>query len=81
MSFCGRASDHGAMGRRIDPSCGHIEILLFNHFSTTGITKVVVYAILHVKDTLLLFGKKSSPLSGGSGFHLSRIGPLPYVRK
>ena len=42
-----RAFAHGAMGRRIDPSwSGPIE--LFIDHSTTGVTKVVVYAILSV---------------------------------
>ena len=38
---------HGAMGRRIDPSCcGPIELFLVQ--ATTGVTKAVVCAILSV---------------------------------
>ena len=45
-----RAFAHGAMGRRIDPSCGGpIELfLVFSQCSTTGVTKAVVCAILSV---------------------------------
>ena len=43
-----RAFTHGAMGRRIDPSCGGpIELLLVPaKCSTTGVTKAVVCVIL-----------------------------------
>ena len=45
-----RAFAHGAMGRRIDPSCGEpIEhISRSSQCSTTGVTKTVVCAILSV---------------------------------
>ena len=45
--------------------------------STTGVTKAVICAILHIKEPLLLIGKSS--LWGGSGFPLSLSSPLPYV--
>ena len=50
---------------------------------TTGVTKVVVYGMVHIKEPLLLIGK-SSPCSGGSGFSLLlselsfTICPMPY---
>ena len=69
-----RALVHGAMGRRIDPSWWtHIAISPSSQRFTTGVTKAVVCDILsgvvHIKDTLLLIGKRS-PCSGGSGFPL-----------
>ena len=54
------------------------------HCSTTGLTMVMVCAILsgmvHIKEPLLLI-EKSSPCSGGSGFPLSHYlsGPLPHL--
>ena len=50
-----RAFDHGAMGRRIDPSWGGpIELFLIPASVTTGVTKAVVCVILsgmvHIKE-------------------------------
>ena len=67
----GRASAHGAMGRRINPSRWPIN--LFSHSiqcSTIGVTKAEVSVMVHVKDPLLLIGK-SNPCSGDSRFPLS----------
>ena len=38
----------------------------------------LVYGMMHIKEPFLLINK-SSPCSGGSGFHLSLSGPIPYV--
>ena len=45
-----RAFTHGAMGSRIDPSCGGpiVLFLVSSQCSTTGVTKAVVCAILSV---------------------------------
>ena len=45
-----RVFDHGAMGRRFDPSCGEpIELFQFSsQCSMTGVTKAVVCAMLYV---------------------------------
>ena len=84
-----RAFAHGAMGRRIDPSCGGPIELFLIPASDPCVTKAVVCAILsgmvHIKEPLLLIGK-SSPCDG-SGFPLSlsewsfNICPTPFNRK
>ena len=62
MSLCSRASAHGAMGRRIDPSWRtHGDMSPSSQCSATSITKAVVCNILsvgmlHIKDSLLLIG-------------------------
>ena len=75
-----RAIAHGAMGRRINPSWWT------NWCSTTGVTKTYpVCGMVHIKESLLLFGKSS--LCCGSGFPLSlsewsyTICPSLYNRK
>ena len=60
---------HGVMGRWIDPSWTHWAISCSSQCSTTGVTKVILCAILllcgmvQLKYPLLLIGKSS----GGSG--------------
>ena len=83
---------HGAMGRRIDPSCGEpIELFLVPaRAPRLDITKAVVCAMLscgmvHIKEPLLLIVKSS--LCDGSGFPFSlsewclTICLTPYNRK
>ena len=85
-----RAFAHGAMGRRIDPSCGPIELFLFQPLLHDWCNKgramcYPVCEMVHIKEPLLLIGK-SSPC-GSSGFPLSIsewsfiICLMPYNRK
>ena len=65
-----RAFAHGAMGGLIDPSWWtHWAISRSNQCSMTGVSKVVVCGMMHIKEPFLLIGK-SNPC-GGSGFPLS----------
>ena len=90
MWLRGGALAYVAMGRRIDPLWWtHRATFRSSQSSTIGVTKatvcVILFVIMHTKETLLLFGN-SSPL-GGSGFLLSlsewsfTICPTPYNRK
>ena len=87
-SFVVRAFAHGAMGRRVDPSCGGpIELFLVSsQCSTTGCNKgrgmcYPFCGMMHIKEPLLLIGKSS--LCGTAAGFLSQYlsGPLPYVRR
>ena len=70
-----RAFAHGAMGRRIDPSCGgSIELFLVpasvHDWRNKGCgVYYPVCGMMHIKEPLLLIGKSS--LCGGSRFLLS----------
>ena len=69
-----RAFDHGARGRRIDPSWGGpIELFLVPASAPRLIVRdacaILSVGMVHIKEPLLLI-KKSSPC-GGSGFPLS----------
>ena len=63
----------------------HGAIARSNQCSTTGVTKAMVCAMMHIKELLLLIGKNSP--CGGSGFFLSlsecsfTICLTPYNRK
>ena len=91
VSLHGRASAHGAMCRRIDPSWWtHWAISRSSQCPTTGVvTKVGVSTILSVDGAYkrtLAANRKSSPC-GSSWFLLSlfewsfTISPTPYNRK
>ena len=61
---------HGAMGRHINPSWWtHWAISCFSECFTTGVTKVMVCGMMHIKEPFLLIGMSS--LCGGSRFPLS----------
>ena len=66
-----RAFAHGAMGRRIDPSCGG-QLSYFSLHDWCNKGRGMCYPVcgmLHIKESLLLIGKSS--LCGGSGFPFS----------
>ena len=64
-----RAFAHGAMGRRIDPSCGGPIELFLNDLCNKGRGMCYpVCGMVHIKEPLLLI-VKSNPC-GGSGFPL-----------
>ena len=65
-----RAFAHGAIDRRIDPSCwAYLDVSRSSQCVTTGVTKAVC-GMVHIKEHLLLV-RKSSPCSGGGGFPLA----------
>ena len=79
-----RAFAHGAMDRRIDPSCGEpIELFLVPASAPRLVYPVC--GMVYIKEPLLLMGKSS--LCGGSGFPFSlsewslTICLTPYNRK
>ena len=81
-----RVFAHGAMGRRIDPSCGEpIELFLHDWCNKGRGICYPVCGMVHIKEPLLLIAKSS--LCGGSRFPFSlsewslTICLTPYNRK
>ena len=86
-----RAFAHGAMGRRIDPSCGEpielylVQPMLHDWCNKGSGMRYSVCGMVHIKEPLLLIVK--SNLCGSSGFPFSlsewslTICLTPYNRK
>ena len=82
-----RAFAHGAMGRRVDHSCGGpIELFLVPASAPRLVIKgrgmcYPVCGMVHIKKPLLLIGKSRPTHVAASGFLSHNLsGPVPYVR-